>query len=176
MARRQGFMTVVSYTINMKVREATVDDRETVAEIATRSLETSYSLNPSTIESAVAEWYGEGNFEETLEDAIVLLAEDGGETVAFSESIVVTEGGQGDLHWLHVHPDHRGSGVGSALLARSIAVLGTHGADTVKLEVRRSNEGAKRLYREFGFDSLRLVPGYYQDGEDAIVMIRRLES
>ncbi|WP_049890245.1 ribosomal protein S18-alanine N-acetyltransferase [Natronorubrum sulfidifaciens] len=74
-----------------------------------------------------------------------------------------------------VHPDHRETGVGTALLTHALAVLAAHGADSVKLEVRRSNDDAKRLYREFGFEPLRVVPGYYEDGEDAIVMLRKLE-
>jgi [ribosomal protein S18]-alanine N-acetyltransferase len=73
-----------------------------------------------------------------------------------------------------VHPDRRGLGVGSALLSRVLAVLAAHGADSVKLEVRESNDEAKRLYRKFGFEPLRRVSDYYDD-EDAIVMLRKLE-
>ncbi|WP_255192916.1 ribosomal protein S18-alanine N-acetyltransferase [Natronobeatus ordinarius] len=73
-----------------------------------------------------------------------------------------------------VHPDRRQTGVGSALLTHAISSLAAQGADTVKLEVRESNDGAQRLYRRFGFDELRRVPGYYENGEDAIVMIRDL--
>ncbi|WP_137289446.1 ribosomal protein S18-alanine N-acetyltransferase [Natronorubrum halophilum] len=80
----------------------------------------------------------------------------------------------GHVKDIAVHPDYRGTGIGSALLSRSLAVLTARGADTVKLEVRRSNDDAKRLYREFGFEPLRFVPDYYGDDEDAIVMIRKL--
>lgn len=79
----------------------------------------------------------------------------------------------GHIKDIAVHPEHRGDGIGSALLSRIIAVLSGQGATTVKLEVRESNDGAKRLYRQFGFEPLRRVPGYYDD-EDAIVMIRKL--
>lgn len=154
MARRQGFMTVVSYTINMKVREATVDDRETVAEIATRSLETSYSLNPSTIESGVAEWYGPESFEETIEDAIVLVAEEEGEVVAFSESVVVTEGGQGDLHWLHVHPDHRGRGIGADLFEHTRDRLTEEGVAYLRGRVLADNRAGTEFYEEYGFEKV----------------------
>ncbi len=81
----------------------------------------------------------------------------------------------GHIKDIAVHPDHRGSGIGSALLSQSLGVLAAHGADTVKLEARESNAGAKRLYREFGFEPLRRVPGYYDNGEDAIVMLRKFE-
>lgn len=80
----------------------------------------------------------------------------------------------GHIKDIAVHPDHRGVGVGSALLSNVLAVLGARGAHSVKLEVRESNDGAKRLYRKFGFESLRRVAGYYDD-EDAIVMLRKFE-
>ncbi|AGB38267.1 ribosomal protein S18-alanine N-acetyltransferase [Natronococcus occultus] len=81
---------------------------------------------------------------------------------------------RGHVKDIAVRPDSRGDGVGSALLSRIVAVLLSHGADSVKLEVRESNDPAKRLYRQFGFEPLRRVPGYYDD-EDAIVMVRKLE-
>lgn len=79
----------------------------------------------------------------------------------------------GHVKDIAVHPDHRKTGVGSALLSRALAVLAARGAESVKLEVRRSNERAKRLYRQFGFEALRTVSEYYQDGEDAIVMVHK---
>lgn len=81
----------------------------------------------------------------------------------------------GHVKDIAVHPDHRGSGIGSALLTRALSVLGAYDADSIKLEVRPSNESARRLYRSFGFDPLRRVPGYYDDDEDAIVMIYELQ-
>ncbi len=80
--------------------------------------------------------------------------------------------GIGHVKDIAVHPDRRDRGIGSALLARSIGVLKAHGATSVKLEVRASNEGARRLYAESGFEATRRVPRYYDDGEDAIVMVR----
>jgi [ribosomal protein S18]-alanine N-acetyltransferase len=42
----------------------------------------------------------------------------------------------------------------------------------VTLEVRRSNEGAQRLYRRFAFRAVGVRPNYYADDqEDAIVML-----
>lgn len=69
-----------------------------------------------------------------------------------------------------VHPDRRGEGIGSALLTNALGVLSN--ARTVKLEVRESNATARSLYREYGFEPLRRVPRYYDDGEDAVVMVK----
>src|SRR5207253_10193110 len=44
-------------------------------------------------------------------------------------------------------------------------------ARTVSLEVRVSNSGAQRMYTRFGFRSVGVRKGYYQEtGEDALVM------
>ncbi|MDF9745018.1 ribosomal protein S18-alanine N-acetyltransferase [Natrinema salsiterrestre] len=116
-------------------------------------------------------------FERFLGEPGFLVAEADGRIAGYVVADVTRQIGRalGHVKDIAVHPDHRGDGVGSTLLSRSLAVLAAHGAETVKLEVRRSNDGAKRLYREFGFDPLRRVPEYYGNGEDAIVMIRKLE-
>jgi ribosomal-protein-alanine N-acetyltransferase len=42
----------------------------------------------------------------------------------------------------------------------------------VTLEVRRSNRGAIKLYRSFGFRPVGIRAHYYaEDGEDAVVML-----
>lgn len=116
-------------------------------------------------------------FEQFLGEPGFLVAETDGEIAGYVVADVTQQIGRtlGHVKDVAVHPDHRRSGIASALLSRSLGVLTARGAETVKLEVRRSNDGAKRLYREFGFDPLRRVPNYYGDGEDAIVMIRKLE-
>ncbi|MFA9425929.1 ribosomal protein S18-alanine N-acetyltransferase [Natronorubrum sp. A-ect3] len=117
-------------------------------------------------------------FERFLGEPGFLVALDGADAiVGYIVADVTQNFGQrlGHVKDIAVYPDRRGTGVGTALLTQALAVLAAHGAETVKLEVRCSNDGAKRLYREFGFEPLRLAPGYYEDGEDAIVMIRKLE-
>lgn len=49
-----------------------------------------------------------------------------------------------------------------------------YGADAVGLHVRRSNLAAERLYGNFGYEAAQIIPGYYQDGEDAYFMKKRL--
>ena len=71
-----------------------------------------------------------------------------------------------------VRPDRRGEGIGATLLERALSILAGEGTSRVKLEVRAGNEGAIRLYRGFGFSHHHTVPRYYDDGEDALVMLR----
>lgn len=99
-----------------------------------------------------------------------------GGVVGYVVGDLVPNGGRGIGHIkdIAVHPDHRGRGVGTALLGRGLSTLTTHGAASVKLEVRAGNEGAISLYRAFGFERQRTVRRYYRDGEDALVMVRAL--
>ncbi|MEF8785292.1 MAG: ribosomal protein S18-alanine N-acetyltransferase [Haloarculaceae archaeon] len=78
----------------------------------------------------------------------------------------------GHIKDIAVRERHRGAGIGSTLLERALGVLDARGVSSVKLEVRESNTGAQRLYREFGFVHRRTVPRYYSDGEDALVLVR----
>jgi ribosomal-protein-alanine N-acetyltransferase len=77
----------------------------------------------------------------------------------------------GHVKDIAVHPDRRGEGLGSQLLGRALGVLDAEGVDSVKLEVRESNDRAMALYRDFGFSHRRTIPRYYDNGEDALVMV-----
>jgi [ribosomal protein S18]-alanine N-acetyltransferase len=82
-----------------------------------------------------------------------------------------------EIHILKVatHPDARRLGFGSRLLSHIVAFTQKHGCRLVTLEVRRSNEGAQRLYRRFGFRAVGIRPNYYaDDNEDAVVMMLEL--
>lgn len=78
----------------------------------------------------------------------------------------------GHIKDLAVDPAMRRRGIGRRLLAAALRLLAGNGVERTTLEVRESNEPAIALYRSFGFERQRIHPGYYEDGEDAIVMIR----
>ena len=80
----------------------------------------------------------------------------------------------GHIKDIAVQAGYRDQGIGTALLERSLGVLRSQGVASVKLEVRESNDGARSLYREHGFEHRRTVPRYYDDGENALVMVRSL--
>jgi len=66
----------------------------------------------------------------------------------------------------------RGEGVGRLLLRRAISMLEAEQVHAIKLEVRESNERAINLYRSHGFEHRRTIEGYYDDGEDALLLVR----
>jgi ribosomal-protein-alanine N-acetyltransferase len=72
-----------------------------------------------------------------------------------------------------VDPEHRRTGVASALLDGMVERAGADANYT--LEVRVSNAGAIALYERYGFHGVGRRPRYYADnGEDAIIMWRAI--
>jgi ribosomal-protein-alanine N-acetyltransferase len=70
-----------------------------------------------------------------------------------------------------VHPDHRGLGLGEAMMRYAIAKVRAAGASFVTLEVRQSNTAAVTLYKKLGFEILGTRKNYYtKPDEDAHVM------
>jgi ribosomal-protein-alanine N-acetyltransferase len=134
------------------------------------SIEEASFTNPWTREMYLAELANTGV-------SFVYLARDaGGRPVGFCSFWRVLD----ELHInnLAVLPEHRGTGIGSALLTRALAEGAALGAKRATLEVRRSNEAARRLYERFGFSVAGVRQGYYSHPvEDALVLWREeLES
>ena len=77
---------------------------------------------------------------------------------------------------LAVAPGSRRRGIGSLLMARAEEFAGCSGADMVVLEVRESNTAARAFYSQRGYDEIDLRLGYYENGEDAVVMAKSLVS
>lgn len=89
----------------------------------------------------------------------------------------VTELAAGELH-VHnvaVHPAYRGHGLGRRLMRLVLDMGARRGARCALLEVRRSNELARRMYESLGFRVLATRRGYYSHPvEDALVMEKTL--
>jgi ribosomal-protein-alanine N-acetyltransferase len=82
--------------------------------------------------------------------------------------------GLANLVSIAVHPKARGKGAASLLLTSTIRRLKLRGAERLTLMVRQSNAPALRFYERHGFTGLRRAPGYYEDGEDGLLMRRKL--
>ncbi len=79
----------------------------------------------------------------------------------------------GEMHLLNlsVHPDHRRRGTGRRLLVHALDYSSARGAKVGFLEVRKSNRAARTMYEQYGFTEIGVRPRYYEDGEDAVVML-----
>lgn len=73
-----------------------------------------------------------------------------------------------------VHPDFRGKKVGEKLLDFVIDYCLKNHVKNIILEVRVSNTIAQNLYYKKGFKKVGLRKWYYKDGEDALVMVKKL--
>jgi len=79
-----------------------------------------------------------------------------------------------DLHVLKVatRPAYRRQGLGRRLMASAEQHVKDQAGESMTLEVRTSNHGARELYRRLGFQTVGLRRGYYSDREDAVVMTK----
>jgi len=78
--------------------------------------------------------------------------------------------GEGHITSLAVAEEARRRGHGRRLVRGLVALAGSLGLGEVTLEVRASNGAARALYAGCGFEEVGERPGYYADGEDAVIM------
>lgn len=102
-------------------------------------------------------------------------AEQDGKMVGYCSLSVIAD--EGTILHLAVLPEFRRQGIGRTLAAHAVFQAKLKGVSYVLLEVRVTNAPARRLYESLDFKKLEIRKRYYQDdGEDALVMIRRMES
>ncbi|MFB6068575.1 MAG: GNAT family N-acetyltransferase [Halobacterium sp.] len=138
----------------MEIRETTGEDVEAIRSIADASLGETYSgaLGADVVDAAADEWYAEDRVADRFASDRVayLVAEEDGDVVAFSESELDGDAAAA-IEWLHVHPDHRGEGVGVALLEKTEAVLLERGANRIEGRVLAANQRGNEFYQDHGY-------------------------
>ena len=65
-------------------------------------------------------------------------------------------------------------GIGKLLVKSALDQIKDRNIEKVFLEVREGNFPAKNLYESFGFKPVSVRKKYYEDGENAIVMVKEL--
>ncbi|MDR7867532.1 MAG: ribosomal protein S18-alanine N-acetyltransferase [Sporomusaceae bacterium] len=103
--------------------------------------------------------------------ACYLVAEAEGQVVGYAGMWVILD----EAHVTNVAllPAFRGRGLGSRLMGALCMIAKALGAARMTLEVRPSNNAARRLYSKLGFEARGVRPGYYTDTkEDAVIMWR----
>jgi ribosomal-protein-alanine N-acetyltransferase len=112
---------------------------------------------------------------ESASDGVVLVARDGGPSgavVGFASARLLVD----DAHVVRLAVDAawRRRGIGRALLEGLGSWAEGIGADALVLEVRAGNDAALQLYAAAGMVIEGRRPGYYPDGEDALLLRRVL--
>lgn len=67
----------------------------------------------------------------------------------------------------------RKRGFGKALIKAGMVGMMDYGATEFFLEVRKTNEEAVGVYEKLGYSVRRVLRGYYRDGEDAYLMVKK---
>ena len=70
----------------------------------------------------------------------------------------------------------RNKGVGTALVNAGMEGMIGYGASEFFLEVRKTNEEAIAIYEKLGYTVRRVLRGYYRDGEDAYLMVKKIDG
>ena len=74
-----------------------------------------------------------------------------------------------------VHPTLQRKQLGSVMMDEIITDCFAKRVQTLTLEVRKSNIKAINFYKKHGFEEIVIKPHYYDDGEDAIYMSRKVD-
>lgn len=139
----------------MEIREARSQDRPAIRDVARRSLETSYSLDPKAITGAISEWYDENRLKDMLsdDDKLLLVVEVDGQVVAFTDTVKTGEA-TAEILWLHVDPDYRGEGYGKKLFEGTKEKLAEMGVSNLQGRVLADNAGGNAFYQEQGLSKV----------------------
>lgn len=78
------------------------------------------------------------------------------------------------IYSICVDPAARGRRIAEALMLAGESAVLAAGSAWVRLEVRRDNDGAIRLYERLGYRRFGEIPHYYEDGEEALRFEKRI--
>jgi [ribosomal protein S18]-alanine N-acetyltransferase len=81
---------------------------------------------------------------------------------------------EGHITDLAVEANYRNKGIGKQLIEKVLSLSKELKIHSIFLEVRESNEAAKKLYQKLGFKLLGTRKGYYTKNEDALTYICRI--
>jgi ribosomal protein S18 acetylase RimI-like enzyme len=80
----------------------------------------------------------------------------------------------GKIITIDVAPEAQHSGLGTLLMSSVEAGLKEAGCDYVSLEVAVDNEPALRFYKKHAYSVLKVLPRYYLDSIDGLLMGKKL--
>lgn len=117
-----------------------------------------------------------GNFADSLKAGYLCRVMEDNQVI-LGYSIMMMGPDEAHILTLGINPDWQRQGLGEKMLHYLIEFAIGKDAKSVLLDVRESNHGAARLYRQLGFEQIGIRKGYYPamcGREDALVMQLRL--
>lgn len=88
----------------------------------------------------------------------------------------IKEEGVGHIISIAVDQEYRNLKIASSLLIRALSILKSFNLEIITLEVKQQNKIAIDFYKKFDFKIDRIVPNYYNDKSNAIVMYYSLNN
>ena len=76
----------------------------------------------------------------------------------------------------YILEEYQNKGYGTMLLNYAFSYLREKEIDTITLEVRESNQKALNLYEKKGFKKATIRRHYYENGEDAILLLKEVKK
>lgn len=143
--------------MNISIREMIESDLDKIMEIENKA------FNPP--------WSREAFLLELKNNLLAkyIVAEVDGEIAGYGGIWLIID--EGHITNIAVDEKYRGLGVGSKILEGLIQLCNDRNMTAMTLEVRKTNEVAKSLYKKYGFMEYGIRKGYYRDNnEDAIIM------
>lgn len=143
----------------MKLRNMTIEDLDKVAAIEAATFSVPWSRDAF-----------EGSLlQENYRFIVAASEEDEGDVLGYCCFYHVMD--EAEIPIVCVRNDKRRMGIGEAMLGRLIECAAECDVKTMFLEVRKSNEAARNLYRKAGFEDSGIRKGFYEcPREDAVVM------
>ena len=105
------------------------------------------------------------------EDTMFFVVEEKGRILGFCSMMTVLD--EGDILNVAVRRDRQKEGIGFFLVDSMIRMAQMQGIRVVHLEVRESNESARRLYRRLGFQEDGLRKNYYTEPAEAAALMTK---
>ena len=158
-------------------RAGRVDDVEDTAEVELRPMEAGDVPRVGSVErSSFSRPWKERTFRRLLErEGTELWVADAGKGGVVGYVVLWAVLDEAELGNIAVAEEHRGRGVGAALLDHALERARALGAASLFLEVRSSNRAASALYESRGFRVVAVRRDYYDSPtEDALVMLKSL--
>lgn len=102
--------------------------------------------------------------------AEIYIYEEDGEIIGYIDFWITFE--QAQVSNIAVKEECWNKGIGSALIEYAIDNAIEHNCENISLEVKESNEQAIHLYKKYGFEEVSKRKHYYENGEDALHMVK----
>ena len=81
---------------------------------------------------------------------------------------------EADLEGIVTLKEHKNKGYAKALIEHLITFLKEKKVEKLFLEVREGNLSAINLYKKVGFNQISIRKKYYQNGENALIMVKEI--